>query len=312
MYVATPRFFFSGSVYKVKIEASLGRFCLPLEKTFFTPVILGDEHLNNMLKSDYRIRGEQVRIIDLGILERIMIIMRCRRDLREEQFKEFTYICKSMTEVKLFVSPYVTTELAFFIAQRRKILDRQYVSVNISDKKTPFGIRILRFHNAVCRIDRLIAGTELNIGSILNQYDDRIRGLQIQSERFLEHQALHQAQLCLNQMDTICSEKQSIIWELKKKLLAFAGKKVRIINNVNAKIDLYKTRRILRIQYYYNYACSHSTLPVMIYSQEDLEAICGEKIDIDHTGKLQTIQEKIVDIIRNNNKEVDVNEEVSS
>lgn len=248
-------------------------------------------------------------VVELGILEKLMIIMHCKRDLRRERFEEFTYGYDSATKAKFFVSPFITTELAFFVARRSKILGKLYVTVNTTGKKTLLGFRFLRFPNAVCRIDELIAETEWSICGSTARYDDMIKDLLLQRERFLEHQALHHAQLCLDQIDTVRSEKQNKIQGLQKKLLVFVSEKVRIISIVNTKINLYKTRCILRIQYYYGYACAHSDkLPVMMYSQENLEAICGKKIDVEDTGELQKAQNKMADIIKSTSEEVVANE----
>lgn len=240
-----------------------------------------------------------MEINDLGMLERAFIVLRCRRDLRKRRFEKFEYTNIEGMSKTIFLSPFVTTELAYFITKRIKKLGKSIVLLNTSETKSLFGIRFFSVPNAICKIDELVAEMERQISSSQKDCADKIATLQDMSDCFSKHNATHHAQVCIDKIATLRTEEQNDIHKLQKKLLSFANEKVKVICAVNAKIDAFKAHQIMRIQYYYGYASTHSqNIPVMMYTQEDFEAITGEEIRTEHTGILDNAQQKVKEIAK--------------
>ena len=234
---------------------------------------------------------------NLGILERLFIILRCHKDIRRHRFVEFEYSNADGITRSVFISPFVTTELAYFLTERMKTLVNKITLLNVSESKSLFGIRFFRAPKAICKIDELITETEHQISSEKECFDDTISILQDMHNRYIENNATHHAQLCMDKITKTRTEMQKKKKKLQKRLITFANEKVRIISIVNAKINDFKAHRIMRIQYYYGCACLHfKKLPVTMYTLEDLECVAGERIGTEHTGILKAAQQKVAEI----------------
>jgi len=156
----------------------------------------------------------------------------------------------------------------------------------------------MRMKKALCLIDEKINAIEHNINYTNVKYNRLVKILEYKNEEYKINNAEHNAQLCVEKILSLRSEEQSKLYKKKKRMIMLGYEKIRIINNINSEINAAKAYCVFRIQYYYDYACTHTTsLPTRMFTNKDLEVFSGEKIGDEHTGIFEKTNNKIQEIL---------------
>lgn len=255
---------------------------------------------------------------NLSIFERIYINLRCRKDLDAKCFCDFnTGTClmrsrylqvrenadlstddindqhkETNKSTVLVVSPFITAELSQLIAKRDKMLGKKICIIRYY-KNSDIRHKICRFPDAIAFIDDQIRVLEGDIACLDAEYREIISVFQERYERNIEHGDMRLASACVKGVHAKRDKYESEKKLRYDKLIMLVSEKIRIINVVNARIDVYKAWRFSRIRYYYSIASTKSIrLPVSVYSDQELSKIAKQDLMQEYTGKLETTHER--------------------
>ena len=260
-----------------------------------------------------------MRNINLGFFEKIYINLRCRKDWKNKRFCDF-YTGLSLSRSRfsrfrtngelateatdihysddhdkdssestiLVVSPFVTAELGQFIAKRDNILAKKLCVIKYSKDNT-IQHKILKFPDAIAFLDDQIRIVEGDIACLEAEYQATISSFQEKYDYNIVHGDARLATASIKGAH-VRRDKYRAAKKLKyDALIMLLSEKIRIINVVNAHINVFKTWRFSRIRYYYSLACTWTMrLPVSVYSDTDFDIIAKQKFEQEYTGELES------------------------
>lgn len=254
---------------------------------------------------------------ELNILEKMYIYFRCCRDIKKGRisgtkigienlcaFKTFNKI----SDEKKVISPFVTTELSHLIAKKNQMLEKKWCIYKYITDSNAISRDIKKFPDAIAVIDDMVRKLEGKISCIDKEYAVTMAELQKKYNSNIARKAYHLAKANVKAAhaggEQIRREKRAIY----EQLMFLLSEKIRLINCIDARIDVIKAWRFLRIRHYYGLACNKDyKLPIFIYSEEDFSEICGESLSDEYTRKLEDAEKKYHDI-KDNLKEAAIKE----
>lgn len=270
----------------------------------------------------------------LGLLEKCIIChIHCRHDVKYGLFQDTDggVVISNSVEgspalpaeagKKLVISPFITLELNQLVAEARRIYSRKRYLVQHIPR---YGIwKILpvclkRFPDAIDWLDRSIDQMESEIHQLESVYQKTTLHLTQKRKEKLDQKRLAQAQMYWNALEDEQERFTAALVMLYQKKNVLLIEKLRLIELMEERIGQTKTRRFLRIRYYYGKACDYSgqqrvkksnknkeskesekrepsasVLPLRYFTDKELSTLCGGVFDGDYTGLLQQTQEML-------------------
>lgn len=205
---------------------------------------------------------------------------------------------KLVVDIDTIVSPFITMELEYFLAERDGLLGRNICLVNLQTESFLKRYRFMCFPKAMARIDEQISLTEHRIKQSREKYEVEARYLQKEQDAYGKCQALHHAQIKVMQEEELHKKYVDDMFKLYGQCKILLNEKIRIINALNAKINLCRTWRYLRISYYYSHLCGCLNRHVYLYTWTDFKKFCGEPLETDHTKLATAANQKIEGILK--------------
>lgn len=226
----------------------------------------------------------------LNFCEKIHLYFRCKKDVLQGLFRDFNTgepIVEGVSSKKA-ISPFFILELSQFIAVKDRMLGKKICFLRFHSKNNHIYIRIKRFPNAMALIDDRMKELQGSIELLTRKHHDSIDELQEKYRHSMQVGATHIAQLYVNEAQQKLEEFQDNVKKRYETMIFLAGEKIRLINILNAKINIMKSWRFLRIRYYYSRACASSVnLPIYNYSEEEFSDICTQNLNAEFTGLLE-------------------------
>lgn len=205
---------------------------------------------------------------------------------------------ESAVDIDTIVSPFITMELEYFFAKRDGLLGRNLCLVNLQTESFLKRYRFMSFPRAMARIDEQISLTEHRIKQSREMYEVETCFLHKEQDAYRKCQALHHAQIKVLQEDELHKKHVDDMFKLYGQCKILINEKIRIINVLNAKINLCRTWRYLRISYYYSHLCGCLKRHVYPYAWTDFKKLCREPLETDHTKLSIAAKQKIEDILK--------------
>ncbi len=248
---------------------------------------------------------------ELNILEKMYIYIRCCQDIKAGRnsgvktdtgnltsagsgaFKAFN----KTNDEKMVISPFISTELSHLIAKKNQMLENKWCRYKYKTDSNAISRDIKKFPDAVAIIDDMIRKLEGEISCIDEEHAATIAQLQKKYNSNIAGKAYHLAKANIRAAHARGEQLRKEKQEIYERLLFLLSEKIRLINYIDARIDVIKAWRFLRIRHYYGLACSKEhKLPIYVYSEEDFSEICGENLSEEYTGKLEDTEKKYCDI----------------
>lgn len=260
--------------------------------------------------------------INLSVLEKLYIYLRCRKDLKNNRFCDIktgtpfyqngysrfekgnkTSYPHSFQEKEegnatiLVVSPFVTTELSQLIAKKDKILAKRICVIKYK-KNYKVAHKICKFPDALAFLDDQIRTIEGEIACLDAEYKAVVSDFQEKYDNYVSWKKNKLADACVKEVYARRDEHKSEKKSRFEDLILLLSEKIRIIEVVNARINAFKVWRFSRIRYYYGIASARSIkLPVFVYSNEELSTVAKQDFDMEYSGELENAKKRFEELV---------------
>lgn len=212
----------------------------------------------------------------LYLIEKLYLYIRGRSDANNEAFQynetKFAFDNEAGNgkngQAAVVISSFIMTELCSFNAKRDAMLSRSLCIPKISEKNS---LLIMRFSKAIARIDKMIAKLEGKRNGLIRVYEEKKTQLEGLVEDSKSNSAKHMEKLYEKRIMALNETHNCNLVENNTKIVELYNEKIRLIEVLKVKLIAIRSRKFLRIQYYYAKARTVATrLPIGVLGEKEL------------------------------------------
>jgi len=222
---------------------------------------------------------------NIGIFERMGLTKRGKADAKGElintcKIDEYLYLAQVPIDdesfgrdIECYISSFISKEFALFVDKRERLFRYQVclleTAVEIQAENSSNIVQKLRFSDAITRLDKKIADLASELSVYLVACEDERKKIRLSIKKQSEliaslgskYDMTHIVQTC----ETVTNEFQAKSNNAYKTILQLLNEKIRLIEDMRAKLEVVFARHLTRISYYLDAARMISpTLPSSI------------------------------------------------
>lgn len=226
----------------------------------------------------------------LGFFEKLLLRRKGRQDSKKNAF----FACPDPNANVEVYSAFICTELVRLGVDARHIFNQRWCTVVLRKDNGRSYRRFLRLSEALAQIESCVAQLEVRIQEICLRHRAPAESLMRQCKAAKEAGAPHMEALYAGRLTQLASRQRTEVAQLSRGVEYLLEEKKRILRSTFSRYDVVRSKRFLRIQYYYQAACevSRNHGPELL-RMRDYETLMDTTIQTHYQEELDSIQERL-------------------